>query len=258
MDVREFTRSGAFVAMVFALVVVLLPFGIEEIGEATGMFSFPVKKTISGWLSGLAGSRPAHGRPATAKPVEWDRYRQALEEFSVWVAGREPAAISLPPAEVVEIRVEEESRPARRTWPVPVTACTAPDPSGGRRGYIFISGFDHPFEEGAMVAPSEGLCGYEIVSVGERTVWLRAVFDEEADSPMGVARFPEFTRVTGECLIKGSRRYFARDAFPLASGGWLMIDSLMPPDCVLFKILDESRHVVASMLCVVIGEKGGR
>lgn len=258
MDVREFTKSGAFVAMVFALVVVLLPFGVEEIGEATGLFSFPVKKTISGWFGGLTGSRASQDRRSAPKPIDWDRYRQDLEEFSGWADGRQPAAISLPPAEVVEIRVVEEDRPTRRIWPVPVTSCTASDPSGRRKGYVFISGFDHSFEEGATVAPSEELCGYEIVSIGERTVWLRAVFDEDGDSPMGVVRFPEFTRVTDECLIKGKRRYFARDAFQLSSGGWLMIDSLMPPDCVLFKILDEGRHVVASMLCVVIGEKGGR
>ena len=37
-----------------------------------------------------------------------------------------------------------------------------------------------------------------------------------------------------------------------------MIDSFMPPDGAVFKILDESRGVIASILCIVIGEKGGR
>ena len=255
MDIREFTRSGAFVAIMFALVAALLPFGIEEIGEATGLFRFPARKTIFGRFR--SGAR-ASGGQAAVKAVEWDRYRQDIEEFSAWADGLPPVDISLPPAEVVAIEVLEDEKPARRIWPVPVAGCTASDPRGRRKGYVYISGFDHPFEEGSTVAPSDDKCGYEIVSVGERTVWFRAVCDEEGDVPMGVVRFPEFTRVTDESLIKGKRIYSARDAFPLASGGWLMIDSLMPPDCVRLKILGKNRHVVASMLCVVIGEKGGR
>ena len=143
-------------------------------------------------------------------------------------------------------------------WSVPVVSCTAGDPMGLKKGYVFISGFDQLFEEGAMIAPSEELCGYEIVFIGERSVWFRAVFDSEGDTKMGIVKFPEFTRVEGESLVRGNHRYVARDAFPLASGGWLMIDSFMPSDGVVFKILDEKRYVVASILCIVIGEKGGK
>ena len=75
---------------------------------------------------------------------------------------------------------------------------------------------------------------------------------------MGVVKFPEFTRMEGESLVKGNRKYVARDAFRLKSGGWLMIDSFMPPNGVVFKILNEHRREGASLLCVVIGEKGGK
>lgn len=257
MEIREFTKSGAFVILVFALVVALVPFGIEQVAETTGWFSFPVKKTMAGWFS--FGEDPLPRNHATVVAVDWERYRQDIEAFTQWADGRSRAVIFLPPAEEVVIEVKEEgAKPVRRLWSVPVASCTAADPMGRRRGYAFISGFDRRFDEGAMIAPSETLCGYEVVFIGERSVWLRAVFDSEGDTPMGIVKFPEFTRVEGESLVRGNRKYVAHDAFPLASGGWLMIDSFLPPDGALFKILDEKRLVVATLLCIVIGEKGGK
>lgn len=259
MKIREFTKSGAFVAIVFVLVVVLVPFGIEQVAETTGWFNFPVKKTITGWFAGMGGRSPlTAGKGAVAASVDWERYRQDLEAFTQWVGGQDVADIFLPPPEEA-IKVEEdEEEPERRIWPVPVVSCTAADPMGRKKGYVFISGIDHRLEEGAVIAPFEDLCGYEIICVAERSVWFRVVLESEGDMPMGSVKFPEFTRVDGDSIVMGHRRYVARDAFPLKSGGWLMIDSFMPPDGAVFKILDESRYVVATILCVVIGEKGGK
>ena len=253
MGFREFTKSGAFVVTVFALVVVLVPFGLEQIGEATDLFSFPVSKTIKGWFAG-----PVPVPTAVARPVDWERYRQDLEAFSQWAEERERVVISLP-REPEVIHVKESTEEVRRQiWRVPVASCTAGDPTTEKKGYIFISGFDRSFEEGAMVAPSEKKCGYEIVSIGERTVWLRVVMESEGDVPMGVVRLPEFARVEGESLVRNRRRYVVRDAFELASGGWLMLDSFLRPDGAVFKILDENRREVTTLLCVVIDEKGGK
>ena len=255
MGTGEFRKSGAFVATVFGLVVVLLPFALEQIGETTGFFDFPVMKTVKGWFASPGRNMP---QSVAAKPVDWDRYRKDLEEFTAWTESRCRAVITPPVVEVFRVVDDTPAKPTRRLWSVPVVGCTAGDPMGRSKGYVFISGFSRPYDEGAVVAPSKELCGYEIVSVGERSVWFRAVFDSEGDTPMGIVKFPAFTRVEGESLVRGSRKYVARDAFPLASGGWLMIDSFMPPDTVVFKILDESRRAVATILCVVIGEKGGR
>lgn len=255
MGIREYTTSGTFAATVFALVVALVPFGLEEIGETTGLFKFQARKTLSGWFSFGKASLP-HVRHSP--PVDWERYRRDLEEFAKWADGRSSAVISLSNDKLVITVEEEVEKPTLKMWPVPVVSCTAGGPTDGKRGYVFISGFGQPFEEGTFICPSGERCGYEIVFIGERTVWLRAVFDVEENEPMGVVKFPEFTRVEGESLVRGNRKYSARDAFPLASGGWLMIDSFLPPDGTVFKILDENRRVVASILCVVIGEKGGR
>ena len=260
MGAQEFTKSGAFVAIVFALVVVLVPFGLEQIGETTGWFDFPVTKTITGWFS--AGSRVSRDRLPASKPVDWERYRKDLEDFTRWADGQVEARISLPPPEAEVIEVVEEERPERVIWHVPVASCTAGSAVGGGaadvQGYVFISGIDHPYREGTEIEPSEELCGYEIVCIGERSVWFRAILGREGGSPMGMVKFPEFTRVEGESLVKGSRKYVVRDAFPLKSGGWLMVDSFMPPDGVVFKILDENRREVATLLCIVIGEKGDK
>ena len=260
MGVREFTKSGAFVAIVFALVVVLVPFGLEQIGETTGLFSFHVTKTVTGWFS--AGARVQHDRLPASKPVDWERYRKDLEDFTIWADGQVGASISLPPPEPDVIELVEEEMPERRIWHVPVASCTAGSSAlggaPGAPGYVFISGFGRSYKEGSVIEPSEELCGYEIVFVGERTVWFKAMFDNEDDARMGMVKFPEFTRVEGESLVKGSRKYVARDAFPLKSGGWLMVDSFMPPDGAVFKILDEKRREVATLLCIVIGEKGDK
>lgn len=256
MGVREFTKSGAFVAIVFALVVVLLPFAIDQIGDSTGLFAFPARKTVAGWFS-FGRTSSSSGR-LVAKSVDWEIFRKDLESFTKWAEGRNVAAITLPPPEI-EFRVEEkELPPVRALWSVPVASCTAAAQPGRKKGYVFISGFDHPFEEGSEIAPTDVLCGYEIVHVGERSVWFRAVFDDEGETPMGLVQFPEFSRVDGGCLVRGARKYVERDAFALHSGGWLMLDSFMPPDGAVFRILDDRRRTAATLLCIVIGEKGGR
>ena len=83
MGAREFTKSGAFVATVFALVVVLVPFALEQIGEATGLFEFRVAKTVSSWFS---GPKRVNVGGETFKSVDWERYRQDLEKFTEWTA----------------------------------------------------------------------------------------------------------------------------------------------------------------------------
>ena len=49
MSIKEFMKSGTFVLVAFVLVVALVPFAAEQIGETTGLFAFPVRKTLAGW-----------------------------------------------------------------------------------------------------------------------------------------------------------------------------------------------------------------
>lgn len=253
MGFREITKSGTFVLVLLAAAVVGVPFGLEQIGETTGFFTFPVTKTVKGWF---AGATPV--RSVAAKPVEWERYRKDLESFTEWAEGRRTALVAPPPRIEDVIVLPKEEKPQRQIWSVPVTSCTAGNPVTGRKGYAFFSGFDRRFEEGDVIQPTAERCGYEIAFVGDRAVWLRAIFDDEGDRPMGRVKLPEFKRVGDECLVIGTHKYVVRDAFPLESGGWLTIDDFLPPDGVLFRLRDEQKEAVASILCVVISEKGGK
>lgn len=255
MQFKDITKNGAFVAAMLALVVLLVPFAVEQIGEVTMLYSFPARKTVAGWFS---PSPAGNASSPSVKAVDWEKYRLVLEEFARWADGRPDILISQPPRVVAEIAFVEEEKLVRKIWAVPVSSCTPADPATGKKGYVFLSCLERPLEEGFVIAPSDELCGYELLFVGERAAWFRVVDNAEEDSPMGFVRFPAFTRIDGESLLRGSRRYVPRDAFLFSTGVWLMLDSFLPPDGVLFKMLDEKRHVVATILCIVIGEKGGR
>ena len=143
MGLRDFTRSGTFVLLLLAAVVVGVPFGIEQIGEATGFYRFPVVKTVKGWFGGSASGKRGS---SVVKPVEWERYRRDLEAFTEWAEGRRTVTISLPRGtnDVIRLPVEE-LLPQRKVWSVPITSCTSGDPMRDRKGYVFISGFDRCF-----------------------------------------------------------------------------------------------------------------
>jgi len=257
MGLKEIKNSGAFVLTLLGLVVVGVPFGIEQVADATGWFSFPVTKTIRGWF---AGSAPKAG--PVEKPVDWEVYRRDLERFTEWAEGRQAAAISAPTNAVLAIELPPEEKPKRAIWHVPVTSCTAGSPrrggTVGRKGYVYIPGFGCRFAEGDRIEPSATRCGYEIAFVGERTAWFRAIFDDGSDESIGDVKLPEFTRVDDGRIVIGTHPYVLHDAFRLESGVWLTIDAFLPPDGVLFKLRDERRREVASILCIVISEKGGR
>ncbi len=259
MRISELKKSGAFVVSVFVLVLVLLPFGIEEISDTFDLgFKFSVMDTVAGWFGATPSAGPAR---AEAKPVDWDAYRRDLEDFSRWAEEQAAAEIS-PPAnepEVFEVAGAAETAPTRSLWRVSVTGCSALGAGADERRCVYVAGHGRTYAEGDVIPPSDGLCGYEIIFIGERTVYFRAVFEPDGDVATGRMKLPEFSKIDGEYLINGRRRFVSRDAFRLnETGGYLMIDSVRPPDTVVFKLLDKSYTEVATILCIVIGEKGGR
>ena len=48
MSFKELTKSSTFILTLLVLVVLLLPFGVEQIGEASGLFKFPATKWVKG------------------------------------------------------------------------------------------------------------------------------------------------------------------------------------------------------------------
>lgn len=99
MSIKEFTKSGTFVLVALALVVGLLPFAVEQIGDATGLFKFPAVK----WVKGLFGSKPSGGRTATSANVNWEEQLKGLKEFSDWADGLAEVKISIVRPEAFQI-----------------------------------------------------------------------------------------------------------------------------------------------------------
>lgn len=107
MSIKEFTKSGTFVLIVLALVVVLLPFAAEQVGEATGLFDFPATK----WVNGLFASKRATGGTRVDANVDWEKQLKDLKDFSDWAEGLEEAKISIVRPEVFQI-VRADPNPA--------------------------------------------------------------------------------------------------------------------------------------------------
>ena len=113
MSVKDLKNSGAFVVTVLALVVILLPFAAEQVGEATGLFDFPAMK----WVKGLFASKSGTS-VKTPDKVDWDRQLKDIEAFSNWTDGLATAEISIVRPEVFQV-VRADPNPAtasRFSW----------------------------------------------------------------------------------------------------------------------------------------------
>ena len=114
MSIKEFMKSGTFVLVAFVLVVALVPFAAEQIGETTGLFDFPATK----WVKGLFASKPAATGTKVPAKVDWERQLSDLEAFSDWADGLAEARISIVRPEAFQV-VRADPNPAtaaRFSW----------------------------------------------------------------------------------------------------------------------------------------------
>ena len=114
MSIKEFMKSGTFVLVAFVLVVALVPFAAEQIGETTGLFDFPATK----WVKGLFASKSAVTGTKEPAKVDWERQLSDLEAFSDWADGLAEAKISIVRPEVFQV-VRADPNPAtaaRFSW----------------------------------------------------------------------------------------------------------------------------------------------
>ena len=107
MAIKDLKNSSAFVLVVLALVVALLPFAAEQVGEATGLFDFPVTK----WVKGLFASGGGKVSSAAQKQVDWEKQLKDLKDFSDWADGLAEAKISIVRPEVFQV-VRADPNPA--------------------------------------------------------------------------------------------------------------------------------------------------
>ena len=99
MSIKEFTKSGTFVLIVLALVVLLLPFAVEQIGDVTGLYRFRATK----WFSELFSPKTSGGKVNKVANADWERQLDDLKAFSEWADGQEEAKISIVRPEVFQI-----------------------------------------------------------------------------------------------------------------------------------------------------------
>ena len=114
MTIKEFTKSGQFVILLLVAALIGVPFAIEQIGETTGLYTFPVMKTIKGWL----GSKGGAGAPRPSQAVDWGKQLAELKDFSEWADGRASAKIAIVRPDVFQI-VRADPNPAtasRFSW----------------------------------------------------------------------------------------------------------------------------------------------
>lgn len=110
MSIRELTKSSTFVLAMLVFVVAVMPFAIEQVGETSGLFSFPATKTVKGWFSSGERTSPS----AVGKSVDWDKQLKDLKEFSNWADDREVAKITIVRPEVFQL-VRADPNPATAT-----------------------------------------------------------------------------------------------------------------------------------------------
>lgn len=100
MSIKELTKSGGFVLAAFALVVLLLPFAAEQIGDATGFFEFHPTK----WVKGLFASKTAKDdSKKMLENIDWDQKRKDIEAFSEWTKDLATAKIDIVRPDVFQI-----------------------------------------------------------------------------------------------------------------------------------------------------------
>ena len=110
MSVKEFTKSSTFVLVLLGVVVVGLPFGLEQIGETTGLFDFPVTK----WVKGIFTSKSSGKSSKVDGKVDWQGLEAGLKEFDDWAGGLASANISIVRPDLFQV-VRADPNPATAT-----------------------------------------------------------------------------------------------------------------------------------------------
>ena len=101
MSIKEIFKSGTFVIVLLVLVAIGLPFAVEQVGDASGLFIFPATKWVKGLFSSSGGRKSVS---AAAKTVKWEEQLKDLKAFSDWADGLVEAKIAIVRPVVFEIK----------------------------------------------------------------------------------------------------------------------------------------------------------
>lgn len=90
MTIKDLKKNTAFILALIALLLVLLPFGIEQIGDLVGY-----QYEAYGWVKKLFKPKSTQSGGGTAARAEWEKKLKDIEEFSKWTEGLAEAKISI-------------------------------------------------------------------------------------------------------------------------------------------------------------------
>lgn len=166
MSIKDFTKSGTFVFVILVSIVALLPFAVEQIGEATGSFDFPVTKWVKGLFSGKSSES---GQKMVAK-VDWARQLEDLKAFSDWADERAEAKITIVRPEVFQI-VRADPNPATAShfsWKLQLLSETLETTASQVRGKLTLMCDPEDAVSGrlAAVTPLKGESGFLVTVDG--------------------------------------------------------------------------------------------
>lgn len=88
--IRELMKDWRFAVGVIFLLIALLPFGIEYIGDTLDLWKFPASATVKGWFASEKIKVDVASRRA-----DWAKQNKDFEDFTGWVSGKSAAKIEI-------------------------------------------------------------------------------------------------------------------------------------------------------------------
>ena len=96
--IRELMKDWRFAVGVIFLLIVLLPFGVEYIGDTLDLWKFPATATVKGWFTSEKVKVDA-----VAQQADWAKQNNDFKEFTGWVSGKSAAKIEIVRPDDVQI-----------------------------------------------------------------------------------------------------------------------------------------------------------
>ena len=143
-----------------------------------------------------------------------------LAVFQNWLSGADvPVIVIRKPVEIADNtpgRDPERKKTVRAVWPVPIQGTTY-----SRDGWVAFCA-DGKLKPGNVIYPSEKLCGYQVVGVTRRCVWLLAFLSDKPSEENYSGVWPDIGGVR-----MGLQKPFAPESVELKSGEFVSCNDVI-------------------------------
>jgi hypothetical protein len=195
---------------------------------------------------------PRVGAGALHEREDLTSIRRDVAVFSDWLQGAPGAEIVIQRESVVVLTPPTH---VRALWPVPVSG-TSLSVDGNWIAAVGCS----VLKTGDVIGPSAALCGYQVLNITRRCVWLAAFYTDQPTDGLPTLKWPDIEGVHTS-LVKSEpnwvelRRGVAvhpRDALVFPSTGARMVLDRLWPNVVHFRYepSDGGDHI--DLMCVIV------